>query len=105
MLPDLISTYNQSNKAITKVTSVQTIAEMLIVVANSKSFFWEICKLVRIYFTIPISTATAERSFSMLRWLKTYFRSSMSQLSLNHAMLLNVHKDKTDNIDTEQIAS
>ena len=69
MLPDLISTYNQSNKAITKVTSVRTIAEMLIVVANSKSFFWEICKLVRIYFTIPIFTATAERSFSMLRWL------------------------------------
>ena len=43
---------------------------MLIVVANSKSFFWEICKLVRIYFMIPVSTATAERSFSMLRWAK-----------------------------------
>ena len=75
---------------------------MLIVVANSKSFFWEIYKLVRIYFTI--FTATAERSFSMLRRLKTYLQLSMSQLSLNHAMLLNVHKDKTDNIDIEQIA-
>ena len=77
---------------------------MLIVVTNSKSFFLEIYKLVRIYFMNPVSTATAERSFSMLRQLKTYLQLSMSQLSLNHAMVLNIHKDKTDNIDIKQIA-
>ena len=72
---------------------------------NSKSFFLEIYKLnCENLFHIPVSTATAERSFSMLRQLKTYLQLSMSQLSLNHAMVLNVHKDKIDNIDIEQIA-
>ena len=37
MLPDLLSTYNQDNCKITKVTNVRTIAQILNAVSNSKS--------------------------------------------------------------------
>ena len=64
----------------------------------------EVDKLVRIYLTSPITTATGERSFSALRCIKTYLRwSTMSQQHLNNRMLLNVHKDLTDGLDLPTI--
>nr|CAH7742351.1 unnamed protein product [Callosobruchus chinensis] len=38
----------------------------------------EIIKLLKIIMTIPVSTCTAERSFSALRRIKTYLRSTMT---------------------------
>ena len=64
----------------------------------------EVDALLRLYFTIPITTATAERSFSVLRRIKTYLRSSMSECRLNNAMLLHCHKDIADGIDVNNIA-
>ncbi|KAJ8882417.1 hypothetical protein PR048_014225 [Dryococelus australis] len=47
-----------------------------------------------------ISSATAERSFSMLRRIKTVLRSSMSQSRLTHLCILNVHKERTQALNT-----
>ena len=66
--------------------------------------FSEVDKLVRIYLTIPVATATGERSLSAVRCIKTYLRSTMSQQRLNSIMLLNVHKDVTDGLDLPTIA-
>lgn len=41
-----------------------------------------IVALVRLCLTIPVSSATAERSFSTLRRLKTYLRSQIGQARL-----------------------
>ena len=54
--------------------------------------------------TIPISSATSERSFSALRRLLTYLQSSMSQQRLNNCLLLYVHKEITDYLDHTLIA-
>lgn len=105
MLPDLASTYksSQSLKAL-KVTSVRTVCEIMQSVPVAQEMFSEVDKLLRIYLTIPITTATAERSFSALRRIKTYLRSTMSEERLNNAMLLHVHKDLCDNTDLSKIA-
>ena len=66
--------------------------------------FSEVDKLVRIYLTIPVTTATGERSLSVVRCIKTYLRSTMSQQRLNNIMLLNVHKDLTDALDLPTVA-
>ena len=42
---------------------------------------------------MPVSVASAERSFSSLRRLKTWMRSSMGEDRLTGLALLNVHKD------------
>lgn len=49
--------------------------------------------LFRIFGTIPVTTCTAERSFSQLRLLKTHHRSTMLEERLNGLAMLAVHKD------------
>ncbi len=63
----------------------------------------DVMKLLRIYLTLPSSNASSERSFSTLRRIKTYLRSSTSQERLNHLMLLNTYKDDLDNVNIESI--
>ena len=57
--------------------------------------------------TVPITSATSEKSFSALQRLLTYLRSSMSEKRLNNCLLLHVHKEMTDcirlNFDWQRI--
>ena len=55
--------------------------------------------LVKLILVMPATNATSERSFSALRRLKSYLRSTMSQTRLNHLMLFHVHKKETHTID------
>ena len=54
--------------------------------------------LHRIYKTLPISSASAERSFSRLRLIKTYLHSCMVEARLSNLTLLcvewDIHIDK-----------
>lgn len=101
MLPDLVNTYTaeQNLKTLT-VTNVRTIAEMLLNIPSAKAMFTEIDKLVRVFFTILITTATGERSFSVLCRIKTYLRSSMMEERPNNVILLHSHKDLTSNLES-----
>ena len=56
------------------------------------------------FLTVPVTTATAEGSFSTLRRLKAYLHSTMSQPRLNHIVLLHSHKERTDALDLIHIA-
>jgi len=49
---------------------------------------------------LPVTTTTNERSFSTLRRLKTYLRSTMGEDCLNGLASLNVHRDI--NVDINQ---
>ena len=59
----------------------------------------EVDKLLVLYFTFPVTTSTAERSFSSLRRLKSYLRNTMNASWLNNLFLLHVHKSRTDALD------
>ena len=48
-----------------------------------------------LYLTFPVTTATVERSFSSLRCVKTYLRSTMTSCRLNILFLLYIHQDRT----------
>ena len=66
----------------------------------------ELHKFVRLLLTVPVSTCTAERSFSALRRLKTYLRSIMSQERLNHCAIMHIHRDiATEAVNIESIAN
>ncbi|CAI6377592.1 unnamed protein product [Macrosiphum euphorbiae] len=64
-----------------------------------EEYFPNIKILLQLFATLPVSTATAERSFSTLRRLKNYMRSTMTESRLNGLFLLNIHKDKDIDID------
>ena len=46
-----------------------------------------------IMLTMPVTSATAERSFSVLRRLKTYVRSTMNSDRLSSLALMHIHRD------------
>ena len=66
--------------------------------------FRSIWALLELLLVMPATNATSERSFSALRRLKTYLRTTMSQLRLNNLMVLHVHKELTDSLDLKSIA-
>ena len=70
-----------------KITKVSTICEVMNSSDLGKSMFTEVHKLLTIYLTVPMTSATAERTFSSLRRLKNYLRSTMTQKRLNNVML------------------
>ena len=65
--------------------------------------FGEVSQLIRLFLVIPVTSATAERSFSAMRRLKTYLRSTMTAERLNSVTVLNVHKDMLDSVDNREI--
>jgi hypothetical protein len=52
------------------------------------------CIAYRILLTIPITVASIERSFSKLKLIKFYLRSTMSQGKLNRLAILSIEKKK-----------
>lgn len=57
----------------------------------------------RILFTMPVTVASAERSFSKLKLLKNHLRSTMSQERLNGLATLCIEKKLLDEIDINTI--
>ena len=63
------------------------------------AFFPNINVLLRVFATLPVTTCTAERSFSVLRILKTYLRSTMNEEKLTGMTLLYIHSNILINIE------
>lgn len=57
-------------------------------------FYPNITKLLVLFATLPISTASAERSFSCMKLLKTYIRSTMGQERLSGLAMMQIHREK-----------
>jgi hypothetical protein len=58
-----------------------------------KQFFPHIHLLLYIFASIPVTSATAERSFSTLKRIKTYLRSTMGQVRLCGLAHLSINSD------------
>lgn len=50
---------------------------------------------------MPVTTVTAERSFSTLRRLKTYLRNNIGEDRLTGLELMNIYRN--DNIDIDEV--
>ena len=57
----------------------------------------------RIILTVPVTVASAERSFSKLKLLKNYLRSTMPQERLNGLAMCTIEKDILDTIDLNTV--
>ena len=63
----------------------------------------ETFKLLVLFFTIPLTTSSAERSFSTLKRVKTFLRSTMSNVRLDSLALISIEKELLKTIDKEKI--
>ena len=57
--------------------------------------------LYKLYLTLPVTSATAERSFSRLEIIKNYLRSTMANNRLSGLALISIERDLAENIDFE----
>ena len=83
------------------VTSVSSIMEIIYKVASS---FPQLCKLLLLFLIIPVTVASAEWSFSKLKIIKSYLRSSMAQERLDRLTLISIENNEiTQTIKDEVI--
>uniref|UniRef100_A0A3Q3EIY1 DUF4371 domain-containing protein n=2 Tax=Kryptolebias marmoratus TaxID=37003 RepID=A0A3Q3EIY1_KRYMA len=70
-----------------------------------RGLFTEIETLVRLLLVVPVSSSEAERSFSALRRLKTWLRTTMTQQRLNHVAVCHIHQDKLDILTKKSVCT
>ncbi|KYN16540.1 hypothetical protein ALC57_11201 [Trachymyrmex cornetzi] len=85
------------------VTSLGDVITILQKDKSMRDLVSEYTKLIKILLTIPVTTCTAELSFSALRRLKTYLRSSILQVRLNSIAVLHEHSDIAETLDIDAL--
>lgn len=97
-----LSSEVQSEKGGAKLKSIINYLKSLTMC--EMQFYSEIIKLAKIILVMPATNALSERSFSALRRLKTWLRSTMHETRLNWCMILHTHYEETDELDLNVIA-
>lgn len=60
-------------------------------------------RLYKIALTIPVASASAERSFSVLKRVKTYLQFPMGQQRLNGSAILAIECDLSKSVDFDSV--
>ena len=81
------------------------LAEMKVLENPEKKLLVNICMICKILAVNPASSASAERTFSLARRVKTWMRSTMLPARFNSISILNFHKERTDRLDLIKIAN
>lgn len=69
----------------------------------SRHMLSEVKKVIRLILVLPATNAISERSFSTLRRVKTYLRSTMTEVRLNSLMKLHIYRDLAGQLDYQLI--
>ena len=72
---------------------------------SQRALMSEVCTLATLIVVMPATNASSERLFSSLRRVNSYLKSTMTQTQLNSTMSLNVHKDRTDQLNLVDIGN
>ena len=90
MLPDGIWSASSDTTVPGKITTMRTVVDALSESESVQNMLGEheADKLLRLCLTVPVSSATPERSFSSPRLIKMFLRSMMTQERLNNPFML-----------------
>ena len=69
-----------------------------------REYLSEVCKAMKLILVLPATNSSSERSFSVLRSLKDYQKSTMGQERLNHFMIFAIYPEYVDQLDMVEIA-
>lgn len=87
------------------LSSMNDVKKFIVEDKGVKDLLPEVTRCLKLLRTVPVTTATAERSFSSLRRLKSYLRSTMGQERLNYVAILNCHQEVLDRLDIRPLVN
>ncbi|XP_043220535.1 zinc finger MYM-type protein 1-like [Amphibalanus amphitrite] len=87
-----------------ELSCLQDVRELLISDVSARTIMTEVVQLVKMLLTAPATSCSAERSFSLLRRIKTWLRTTMSQRRLNATAVCAAYPDEVESADVAQLA-
>ena len=112
---DLLSQYNEIEVSdlqlqlqhFQRKRPVKSVEEVVAILRKMKpevrGEYVEVERLVHLFLVSPASSVEAERSFSALHRLKTWLRSTTTQVRLNAIAVCHIHQQLLNNIDDNAI--
>ena len=106
LVAELSTLHTLYHSVVEEVPSVNSIKTALLTMSHAQRMLLNtVCRLFQLLLILPATNATSERSFSALRRIKSYLRSTMTQARLNHLMILHYQQDFTDELDLKLVAN
>jgi len=90
-------------RKLTQIVDLTSITIFLKSNQAEREFFCEYSKFIRLLLSYPQTVCIAERSFSQLRRLKNYLRTTMTQTRTNSIALLYIHQELANEINLDEI--
>jgi len=85
--------------------NMSTISELCrgLAETNKSQHYHLIDRLIRLVLTLPVSTATTERTFSAMKHVKTVLRNKMEEEFLADSMMIYIERELVEDIDSDSI--
>ncbi|OXA47644.1 Zinc finger MYM-type protein 1 [Folsomia candida] len=100
-LETTISAFNETGRDLPQLGPMDVLN---ILYANGLASAYPNCETaLRIFLTLPVSVASNERSFSKMKIVKNYLRSTMGQERLNALALISIGREVADDIDFDEV--
>ena len=104
--PDVQTEWRTFRSLLAKMPEDDTASQLKELVTNEmlSVMFPNLYKMATICLTIPVSTASVERSFSKMKLIKTRLRNSLGEYSLSHLMKISIESpEKLTDGDLQEI--
>ncbi|CAN1815690.1 Zinc finger MYM-type protein 1 [Linum perenne] len=85
-----------------QVSSLAKLLEKLVESGMERHYIM-ICRLIRLVLTLPVSTATTERAFSAMKYVKNDLRNKMADEFLANSLTIFIEREFAINIDPDSI--
>ncbi|XP_058749642.1 uncharacterized protein LOC131622614 [Vicia villosa] len=96
----LFTARKESN--LNNLSTIQELCSCLVATGQAEIYFL-IDRLLRLIMTLPVSTATTERSFSAMKIIKTKLRNKMDDGFLGDSMTVYIEREISSSISSESI--
>ena len=105
----LLSIRTSMNSEIKNTTTIKQLADLLIIQYTSiSSTYLDICTALIMFLTLPVTVATAERTFSKLKYIKNYLRNGLAawvkgQERLKGLAMLSIEASRAKVMDVDKL--
>ena len=86
-----------------KLTKSPTFQQVFQGIQKADAYGGEMFKLINIMLTLPVGTATVERSFSQMKFIKTRLRNPLNDTNLKRLMRIAIEGPEMKLVDFDEV--